>query len=205
MKISVTTKWNGDDFIKRLTAAVDVAHEAAAQVLVRAITDQLGRQNGGVRSKPGQPPTSQSGKLSQGIGYSKPVGGKNIVGSGAKYAKVLEFGMLIRAKRKFMLYPITKDAEKFVRDSGASEGKTGEGLKRYEETYADTIVRMRQGGKILIGRVQGGSKYGQVLIEWIMAPRVYIAPRPFIRPALAKAKTEMGKAFQGTLNRQMGG
>jgi hypothetical protein len=188
--------------MRRLLAAGDVALTEAAKTMAKQVYDSFGRDVGGVRSKPGQPPNIDQGSLARSVGYTKSNNLKCLVGVGPVYGKYLEFGANIRAKKKALLIPLSRLAVRAY----AEGNKSGRAAMAWYEAKVGlkNIVRIKRTGHLLIGHKVGG-KAARIEFDWMLASRVTLKPRPFLRPAVAKAKADgsLQSVFSASMQKEM--
>lgn len=182
----------------RIRSAANAALTASGKVLADQMVRMLGRDKG-APSVPDAPPNTQTGELSRSLGYSEAKNLRSVVGSGVFYAKVLEFGKVIRAKKKALLIPLTRVGQNFMRDNRGGHFA----LLAYQYRYGKAVVRLKTASGILIGRRVGG-KNQRYEIDFMLTARVQIKERPFMRPAVARAKADMRQAFRTTMRQEMG-
>jgi hypothetical protein len=89
-------------FARLVAKACNAGVTAAAAVLADTMVRQLGRNHGGVPSKPGKPPNSQTGQLSRNTGFARAVNGVAAAGTAQDYGVHLEFGTVKMAPRPWL-------------------------------------------------------------------------------------------------------
>lgn len=188
--------------MRKLRAAADVALTEAGKTLAKQIYDSFGRDVGGLRSKPGQPPNVDQGSLARSVGYTKAKDLRCIVGVGPVYGKYLEFGANIRAKKKALLIPLSRLA---VRAYAEANGSGRGAMAWYEAKVGPKkLVRLKVADGVLIGQKIGG-KNSRYEIDFKLTSRVKIKERPFLRPAVSKAKASgsIQRVFSGEMVKEM--
>lgn len=191
--------------LARIQRGVDAAQTAVSQKIADNVVRKLSRDGGGLPSKPGEPPMSQSGRLSQSVGFSKANKGYSRVGLGVFYGKVLEFGRAnIKAKKTFMVIPVSDEAKKLARRTSIPAA-----LNRYYMTYRAQIQRIPVKGRgFMLVRVKQGKNNGgsSMTVDWRFVRSVSIRPRPFFRPAIAESKPQVPAVFRRAfINAMKGG
>lgn len=199
----VKTEWKGDAWARRLIEAANVALTATVEVLADAMVNKMGGRGGqGQRSAPGQPPNTDYSALSKSFGYSRSTQLTALAGTPLAYAKFLELGAVIKAKKKALLIPMSRETSGMV---AQSDGSSARGLQMYLAKYGKKVARIksRKGG-VWIGHYVGGRK-ARFVFSWLMTAQTTIKPRPFMRPAFEQAKADgtLLNTFKTTLAREM--
>lgn len=174
---------------------------AKCAMLVEREAKRLLSRGGGKSHKPsapGQPPHVQTGTLRSSLGFAVLPTGRAIVGATEVYAKVHEHGTRgkggtlpdIKAKSGALAVPIHQDARgKRPRDFG------------------DQLVMVKRNGKApLLIRSAGKTTKTRTTnmrmdIMYILLKSVSIAPRPFMYPALVRARRMFAKQFAGVIHK----
>lgn len=195
--MSATVTWKGDEWMQ--TVGIPAANEAvthAAQVGAQIVRKSLGSNHGGTRSKPFNPPNTQSNQLRRSIQYATPEQiGKPLtaqVGTNTLYARVLEFGGTIRAKGKALVFPLNAAAEKCV-NKGSTSGRPAAmrsvlNALKFKYTGNRRLVWLKSKSGFVICVMDKGGKGGKgsrVLLNeprFLMTRQVTIKARPFLRP-----------------------
>lgn len=232
--MSVTVNINAQAWFAKLDAAVGNGITAAATVLEETVVRSFGTNHGGYRSTPGSPPNSQSGAMRNSFGHTPAakVNGqwKSVVGSSLAYPGYLDKGATIRPKNtKMLMIPLTEEARRMVARAGSVSGA----IARLG-TNGVKWIPLVKGRKYLVVKskeIQGpprnrvpskpsgqsvkhtphvypaGRKIidkGDALFLATVGP-VRIDPRPWAKPAIAKARGPMRVAFVDAAKRTMGG
>lgn len=192
--MSVKVTWSGgmDRFKQRLEAACSAGLTAAVIVAADTAARSLGSDHGGQPSAPYSPPNSQIGNLRNGIHFvpagrmgSPFVAAFGVGGPAVPYARILEFGGTITAKRtKFLPVPINAAAKAMLRRlAGAS--LRGQNLKFIRAKGKGMLVEQTRTGR----EKKNGAAF-------VLKRSIYIAPRPYLRPVLSTAGPAMMEAFR---------
>lgn len=202
---TVSLTWD-HAIVEKMIPGLEVALTNAAMRVAETARVSVGRDHGGMRSKPGGAFNSQSGHLSRSITHASPKQlGKPLTaaaGTNVFYGRVLEFGKTIRAKGGALVFPINKAAERFARTG--NQGRHSAHMRgvlnalKFKYTGKRRLVWLptKKGG-VIIGVMDSGGKGGKgarfLLNEpmFLMVKRVTIAPRPWLRPALNKTDVAM--------------
>ena len=196
--MTVKLQWSGgmDGWRARINAACNAGLTAAVEVAADTVARSMGSDHGGAPSAPYSPPNSQSGNLLNSIHYASPdrLGTplKAAFGSNAEYAKILEFGGTITAKRtKYLPVPVNKAAKDMLRRA-MGESLRGQNLK----------LIVAKGKAMLVEKTRTGreKKSGAV---FVLKRSIYIAPRPLFRPVISTAGPAMTAAFKVAAQRSI--
>lgn len=99
--------WRGDEAIRAINGALDDAVTAGALVAADAAVAIMGRDHGGIPSKPGEPPNVQKGTLSRSTHYVSPqdmgIPHTAAAGTDIPYGRFLEYGTSRMAARPWLL------------------------------------------------------------------------------------------------------
>lgn len=98
----VRFEWKGDAFARDLEKSIDRGLTAAAARAADEAVRSLGSSHGGVRSKPGHPPHTQSTTLANSGTYVEAKRGVAYYGFSVFYAPFLELGTRMMAARPFI-------------------------------------------------------------------------------------------------------
>lgn len=188
----VRLQWHGDEALKRLEAAANKGLTEYAIVVAGTAERSFGREHGGIPSKPGMPPHSQSGHLRNSIAYVPAKNLKALVGTNVPYGRHLEFGFTARAKRaKFLAVPVHPKASRaLVRAGGRTRNIPGL-----------VLIRTKAGQLLLVKPIKG--KHARVEVWFVLKKSVTVAPRPWLRPALARSRAEGLRRMHAAVAREM--
>lgn len=98
-------KWNGEKVKRDINATMRRNVDSASQFLAVKLKQTIGipGSKGFSRSKPGEPPHKDKGRLRASISYEIASDGKSAkVGTNVKYGKMLEFGTKKMAARPWL-------------------------------------------------------------------------------------------------------
>ena len=161
--------------------AVRILDESAIelQAEIQKRLNQGASRRGATPSAPGSSPHKDTGTLARSIqidrsGLADMRRPHVRVGTNLVYARILEFGGVIRAKGKLLTVPVTQAARDLLRRGTARS--------------ADLHVVPRKGKSPLLR-----DKSGNVVI--VLKRAVRILPRPYMRPAFNKIRPRMLKKF----------
>lgn len=207
------TQWNAVGLEAQVTMAASAGIRHCGEVLERAMKSIIGRGHGGVPSRPNQPPNSQTNFLRGQIRYEMRGHLEVAVGSGAFYGGVLERGGTIRAKKKMLMIPLSREmkrrtargerpaniiiALRFDKSRPIKYIKTKRGVMivRAVKTVTRSARSIRWGGPTSVGEADEPM--------FLMTPRVTIAPRPWMRPAFERFKDRLLRSFVQTARAEM--
>lgn len=167
-------------------AAVNAGLNRAAAVAVSAIKQSFSK-NGKFRpSAPGTPPNRNRGLLANSISFTKAQNKVAYVySSGVAYAKVHEFGGVVRMKDRRLTIPLNDEAARM--------------RERTRSLYfLPLYIRKTKSGKLIA--FDGRAKRAKVKSErpmFLLATSVNIPARPFLRPAFTNPRVvaDMVAAF----------
>lgn len=164
--------WKAQPFVKEVGDIVESRMGTAAAFLRTEIVKSISTSSRGAGpSKPGQPPHADTGHLRRSIFHDvvkTKESVKGIVGTTAGYGVALEFGATILPKKaKALTIPITKKAGKYP-----------------AKKFPGELVMIWPKGSNHGYLVEQFKK--KTVIHYILAGKVTLAPRPFLRPGLAK-------------------
>lgn len=205
------TQWNGDAIYAKAFKASTAGMTRVGVILEKGLKDIIGRNHGGIPSMPGQPPNSQTNNLRGQIRYEQRDPLTIRAGSGAFYGEVLEFGKTIRAKKKMLLFPISKEMKR--RCARGERPKNIIMFLRFNKRRPLQYIKTRKG--VMIARPLAEVKRSSTSQKWggpssvgeglemlfFMTPSVTIAPRPWMRPTLAKLGPTLPREFSKEANR----
>jgi len=207
------TNWNAIGVEAQVTMASSEGIRHCGEILEKAMKSIIGRGHGGVPSSPGQPPNSQTNTLRGQIRYEMRSHLEVAVGSGAFYGAVLERGGTIRAKKKMLMIPLSKEMKKrtargerpanivialrFDKSRPIKYIKTKRGVMivREVKTVTRSARSVKWGGPTSVGEADEPL--------FLMTPRVTIAPRPWMRPALERSRERLFRGFVDTARNEM--
>lgn len=191
-----TFRWNPEAFIESLRRGANAGASAAAVVGADAAVRSFGSDHGGVPSKPGSPPNSQSGNLRNSVAATAPGAmgnGRAAFGTAVFYGKVMENGATIRAKRtKFLPVPLNVAAKRLMAKlAGSSVGWAGG--ENVGSLRMFNLVVIRAGGRLFLvepAKSRSGKKGERMPTNgarFLLAKSVTIKPRPWLAPLLKSA------------------
>lgn len=161
--------------------AIEVLDEAAIRVQAETQKrlNQGASRRGSTPSAPGGSPHKDTGTLARSIQIDRTGLGDRKrphirVGTNLVYARILEFGGTILAKGKLLTVPITQAARDLLRNATVRS--------------ADLDVHPRKGKPPLLK-----DKSGNIVI--VLAQKVRILPRPYLRPAFRKVRPKVLRLF----------
>lgn len=199
------TEWNADAIYQKAVKASTAGMTRVGVVLERGLKEIIGRGHGGIPSMPGQPPNSQTNFLRSQIRYEQRDPLIIRAGSGAFYGEVLEFGKTIRAKKKMLLFPISKEMKR--RCARGERPRNIIMFLRFNKQRPLQYIKTRKG--VMIARPLHEVRRSSTSVKWggapsigeglellfFMTPKVTIAPRPWMRPTLAKLRPTLPREF----------
>lgn len=208
MSSKVTIKIDTARFVASVRAAVDHGLFAAGLVLEDQIVRGFGTNHGGRPSKPGAFPNSQTGLARASITTVQSPGVTR-VGSDLAYLRYLNNGASISPKRgKALGIPLNPQAQTLVRRNDGSireaiNALKGMGIVSFRRGNSGVVVILETGGKVKRGLARG-VRSGEA---WFLltSKTIHIAPRPWARLGLARARKNMELRFVDTVRRKIGG
>lgn len=180
--------------MQRVKAANQAGLYRVALGLQKSIKGQLNLTasnigNGGKPSPPGSPPAKNTGTLGRSIQIDQTNPDRLLVGTNVVYAKIQEFGGVIRAKGRAMPIPLNWQAKRI---SAANP----QGLRR-----VPNLVVIKAGG--LLAQIVRKSKTGAFGAIWALRKSITMPKRPYMAPALRdytpKATQDYAKGFKAGL------
>ena len=209
--------WKGDWYKDRIKQAIFRGVYAGALVIQQSIKEQLNRKASnrsnpnGSPSAPGEPPAKMTGNLGRSIQLAADTSEPKVrIGTRAKYAKIHEYGLPIRAKKgKYLTIPISAKAKR-----ASAQGKTA------REAFGKKLffVRSRRGGGVLVQNKFGKSlrrrsrklkhaglikKTGELIIHYVCKESVQMPKRPFFAPGWMAAKQPALQKIKEVIQREM--
>ena len=194
------TTWNTDRIMAHIVKAANDACYAAAQKGAEATEKTI---MGGPRwtsSRPGQPPNFQRGTLAGSIHFVHPDAmGTPLtatVGTAEKHGLYMEKGAYVRAKRgKYLPVPVNLEAKQLMNKlDGRSLRASGVNL---------VIEKSKGGALLLVEKTKGGKEKATGGAVFILKVAVRILPRPWLRPGMLGAASQMRAAFDATFAREV--
>ena len=185
--MSAKHKWHGPEFEAKFIANVKKALLTSAIIVAREMKLQLSKSAS--PSEPGQPPGAATGTLRRSVqidssGLSDTVNPKVRVGPNTPYAKILEYGGVIRAKNvRALPVPIGAAGRAARRAAGASIRSL------------DLFLIRRKGRPPFLARKAGR---GAIQPLFVLKPSVTIAARPYVRPTLKAVRRRIRSQFTKT-------
>lgn len=201
-------EWHGQRAYEALRNGAFNAAHAGGLVLQTEMKKVLGeggasnRSNPNGRSSPaGKPPAVNTGHLRRSIALGEVVfDGKTArvkVGTNVKYARIHEFGGVVVAKGKGLTIPVHPDAKR-----ASARGQSA------REAFPDAFIVKGRKQLLLVrhkGKATGKGKGWAMEVLYVIKKTVRMPPRPFMRPALARAGTKiaavMRREFELTMKR----
>lgn len=184
-------RWNGPRVMAAFRGAVSKGLLRSAGIVQQEVRKQLNK-HGKMPSKGvsvGGTPGVRTGHLRRSWqmgalgayynarGIADPIRPRVVVGSNVKYARIHEFGGVIRAKRsKYLTIPLNRDAQKLITTHGSTRNIPG--LFRVGNALA-----MKRG------------KRGKLVFLFALKRSVRIPKRPYIKPALVHARPRVYAEF----------
>lgn len=191
----------------QLMARIKTANQAGlyrvAIGLQRAIKGKLNLTasnvgNGGQPSAPGAPPAKNTGTLGRSIQIDQTNPERLLVGTNVVYAKIQEFGGVIRPKRvKALPVPMNLEAKRL----SASHPQGLRGIPNL------TVIKTRSAVYLVQIVRKGGAKNERYVwgAVWMLKRSVRMPKRPYMAPALSeyrpKASQDYAKGFKAGLGR----
>lgn len=184
--------------MQRVKAANQAGLYRVAIGLQRAIKGKLNLTasnigNGGQPSAPGSPPAKNTGTLGRSIQIDQTNPDRLLVGTNVVYAKIQEFGGIIRPKKgKALPVPMNLEAKRIsaANPQGLRNVPNLVPIKTRSALYLVQIVR------------KGGSKSERYVwgAVWMLKKSVRMPKRPYMAPALAEyrpnATQDYAKGFK---------
>lgn len=207
--MTVKLSWSGGtaDFRDRVTRACNAGLTAAVAVAADTAARSLGTDHGGAPSAPYAYPNSQSGQLRNSIHYASPEAlgtplraAFGVGGTGIPYARIIEQGGVVTAKTtKYLPVPVNKAAQDMLRrltpSTGPAASLRSQRLKFIKGKKNAMLVEMTPSGK---KEKTNGARF-------VLKRSIYIAPRPYLRPAASVAGPAMIAAFKEAAQRSLQG
>lgn len=208
MSAEVSIKINAQQFLATVRGAVNDGLFASGLVLQDAIVRGFGSNHGGAPSSPGSFPNSQTGIARASFATVKGEGFA-LVGSDVPYLRYLNNGASISPKKgKALGIPLTPQAKTLVRRSGGSireaiNAMKGLGVVTFRRSNSGVVVILDTGGKVKRGLARG-AKSGEA---WFLltSKTIHIAPRPWARLGIARARGAMMRRFVSVVRSKLGG
>jgi hypothetical protein len=206
------TRWDAAGIMRKAEAAATAGLVVVGQHVEKEMRGILGRNHGGIPSRPGSPPNSQTNFLRGQIRYEMRGPLEVAIGSGAFYGAVLETGAVIRAKKKALMIPLSPEMKKLT-----ARGKRPAAIitaLRVDKTRPLRYIKVRSG--ILIVREHPAAKRSKAVWAptptgersealFLMTSKVTIAARPWMVPAFIKARPRLLGAFTRAAKAVYGG
>ena len=185
--MSASVEWNGGDFLRDFNEALTDSSFDAAVIMQTEIKKKLNLRasnigSGGKASPPGSPPAKRTGTLGRSMqmdtsGMYKKGNPVVRVGSNLPYALIHEFGGRIEAGSKLLAIPVNREAQ-------LSSPRDVPGLSFVPVTKSTNIV-----GRLV--RRSGKGKTASLETFYLLARRVTLPARPYLRPALRAARPKI--------------
>lgn len=204
--------WNPEAVKSAIVASCNDGLKAVGAVVQGEMSRILGVRHGGIPSKPGQPPNSQSGRLRNSVLVDQARPLEVRIGTNLAYGSMLEFGGTILPHGKRLAIPLSKDAKRACAMGQrprsiilAAKFDKSRPLRYIPTKGGDTIIirdwkrtalGRSGGGKIKGTNVAKGGKWSKRQINdekkgepfFLLARAVKIDARPWMRPAFQKSK-----------------
>lgn len=183
-----------------------VASAIIIQNEIKISLSSHGRQpsRGSASSPPGSPPGVRTGTLRRSWQVGLPgnvydvsqtkraVKPKIRIGSNVVYARIHEFGGIIRAKKaKALTIPLNREAEQLLDRYGSARAIPGLKVIRTKKKTA-VLARVKE----RLTTIQFGSQKPKITPLFALVKFVRMPPRPYVRPALARARPQIRKLFE---------
>lgn len=168
------------NFERAIAAGLVAGLDAASQVVAGEMKRGFTRTARGVSSPAGSPPGVQRGGLRNSIAVGKSGPLSRRVGTNQPYGMIHEFGGTIRARGGAMVVPIGPKGRRLA--------ESGVNLRSLD------LWTLRRPGKAPL-LVQIDAAKGSITPLFALVPSVTLPARPWARPALARAKSQMGTTF----------
>jgi hypothetical protein len=193
--IDVQIKLTDEEWRRRLfapgTGAIDRGLSSAARRLADTIVRRFGSNHGGVPSRPGDVPNSQSGNLRASIQSVDATGGTAFVGSSLAYARHLEHGAVVRPRNgRAIVIPLAPSIARQMRN-GVRPRSIINALK-FDKSRPLAWIKAKRGGVIVM---QKRGRKGDMVPLMLLTSRAVIAPRPWAKPGVVAARPAMEQAF----------
>jgi len=208
-------QWNESAFLSKVEASANAGLRTVGVILEKDMKNIIGRNHGGVPSRPGNPPNSQTNFLRGQIRFEQKRSLEVRVGSGAFYGIVLEKGATIRAKKKALMIPLSKEMK---RRTARGERPANIIISlRFDKTRPLKYIKTKRG--VMIVRSVKTVKRSERSVRWggpmsigeadeplfFMTAQVRIAARPWMRPSYERSRKAMMDGFVKTTRQHMGG
>jgi hypothetical protein len=195
MGIVVRITDNSAAFLERTRAQVAAGVEAAAEVLAKSMKDTLATRGtsgngyhsgrgGALPSSPGSPPAYQRGELHRSIRSTRAqvVGNRISAAAGTNlfYGATLERGFTATARGGGLTIPVQREAYNLLQRYGSARNIPG-------------LVKIKKADGRLLLCLKGPN--GSLKPMFLLQKRVVVAPRPWLRPSLDRARIAMAVAF----------
>jgi len=195
--------WRGDQFMTRTQAIARDAVEKGGVLFQRAVKDELNKgasniQSGGQPSAVGDPPNKSSGTLARSIQIDRSLlrNAKNpkvAVGTNVEYARIHEFGGMIRpVTKKALAVPIGVQGRRAARNAGSA------GIGSLNLTFID---RSSKGLPPLLVKPPGNAerKGAKTEVLFVLLPSVYMPKRPYMRPTYTRMHDRIVAIIRNTI------
>lgn len=189
--------WNGPELDKKMLRAVQKELRSIGSDMARELKAKLrarkARKAGA--SPEGQAPAMVTGALAKavtrdnrGLRKQRPWVRVGIDFKEAPYAGTLEFGGTIKAKKGNLVIPLNDEARQLQADKRIGDELAAGRLDVIPGKNGRKWIVKRVAGKLAVAKdgVTAKPKAAADEFMFLLAPSVRVAPRPFIRPLVAK-------------------
>jgi len=196
--------WKGEEFKRKLHEAVKRGLTDASMVLADGVVNVFGVNHGGVASKPGHPPNTQTGHARKSVGYTKADDDwRSFVGTNVPYLRYLDGGAVIRSRSgKAITIPLSAEAKRMV---AAVNGRARSVINALKFDKIRPLRFFKTANGILIVRMASNRSKdrgtGEAFI--LLTDHATIHARPWAKPAVKRSRDAMERVFVNTAARQM--
>lgn len=191
MRAEITMKVAGSDLQAVLMKAATTGVGRAADVFVRRIKESFVKTSWFNPAPAGGPPGTVNNRLRNSIQKTPPANGETIIGTNEKYARIHEFGGLIKPKtKKYLTIPVNIQAATIR--ANTKDLKTVPGL-RFQKGRHPGIAFIFQ--DVTTGK--GKKRVMAGTLMYVLKRSVRMPARPFLRPATTNQqwRAQAAKAF----------
>lgn len=202
----VQVTFKTDQFMQALTPAVSKGLFAAATVGAAKASELVSTKSFPDVSAPGEPPSRDTGQLEESIAAVHParLGTplKAFYGASKRYARKLEFGGIIRAKKgKFLVVPVNRLLARRVIARGGGKIKGNPLLQFVPSPKGGGVLVLKDKARIGYGstfkkiRGKASETFAAGTVVFVLKKQVVIQPRPFMARSAQLAAPAMKDAF----------
>jgi phage gpG-like protein len=193
MRTKITMKVAGSDLQAVLMKAATTGVGRAADVFVRRIKESFVKTSWFNPSPVGGPPGTVTGRLRNSIQKTPPQNGETIIGTNQRYARIHEYGGVLKpTTKKYLTIPVSVAAAKMRSNTGD--------LRTQNLTFRKGPNR---GVAFLFRTIKGKNARSELM--FVLKRSVRMPSRPFLRPATTNQtwRAQAAKAFGQGFNSEI--